>query len=148
MYTDNAPEVVAAISRPKLKHDKHSIPFYCELNCRAINSYCHGRYTYVHYLNNLFSQFNGGHTLHDASVICSMNIAVVDGDSAYNKGHGVEFDGFSIPYGCLADFRPPNMKKAAKFGATPMPGIFIGYTTRWRKMGSRLPRLSIGRFPA
>ena len=33
-----------------------------------------------------------------------MNIAVVDGDSAYNKRHGAEFDGFSIPYGCLVGF--------------------------------------------
>ena len=59
-----------------------------------------------------------------------MNIAVIDGDSAYNKRHGVEFDRFSIPYGCLVDFRSPKMvlKKAATFGTTSMPGIFIGYT--------------------
>ena len=59
----------------------------------------------------------------------SMDIAVVDGDSACNKRQGVEFDGFSIPYGCLVDFRPPNvvLKKAANFGTTSMPGIFIGY---------------------
>ena len=59
-----------------------------------------------------------------------MNTAVVDGDSAYNKRHGAEFDGFYIPYGCLVDFRPPTvvLKKAAKFGTTSMPGIFTGYT--------------------
>ena len=50
-------------------------------------------------------------------------------DSAYNKRHGVEFGGFSILYGCLVDFRPPNvvLKKAAKFCTTSMPGVFIGY---------------------
>ena len=59
-----------------------------------------------------------------------MNIAVVDGDSGYNKRHGVEFDRSSIPYGCLVEFRPPDvvLKKAAKFGTTSTPGIFIGYT--------------------
>ena len=59
-----------------------------------------------------------------------MNVAVIDGDSACNKRHGVEFDGLSIPYGCLVDFWPPNvvLKKAAKFGTTSMPGIFLGYT--------------------
>ena len=46
------------------------------------------------------------------------------------KNHRVEFDGFSIPHGCLVDLRLPKvvLKKAAKFGTTPMPGIFIGYT--------------------
>ena len=59
-----------------------------------------------------------------------MNIAVIGGDSAYNKRHGVEFDGPAILYGCLVDSRSPNvvLKKVAKFGATSMPGIFIGYT--------------------
>ena len=59
-----------------------------------------------------------------------MNIAVVDGDSAYNKRHGVAFDGLSSPYGYLVDFQPPNivLKKAAKFGTASMPGIFTGYT--------------------
>ena len=59
-----------------------------------------------------------------------MNTAVVDGDSAYNKHREVAFDGFSIPYGCLVDFRPPNivLKSAAKFGTPSMLGIFIGYT--------------------
>ena len=79
----------------------------------------------VHCLNNQVSQFNGGRTLQG-----SMNIAVIDGCSAYNKRHGVEFDGVSKPYGCLVDFRPPKvvLKKAAKFGATSTPGVFIGYT--------------------
>ena len=47
-----------------------------------------------------------------------------------NKRHGAEFDGLSIPFGCLVDFRHPTvlLKKAAKFGATSMPGIFTGYT--------------------
>ena len=59
-----------------------------------------------------------------------MNTAVVDGDSACDKRRGVAFDGLSIPYGCLVHFRPPNivLKKAAKFGTTSMPGIFIGCT--------------------
>ena len=60
-----------------------------------------------------------------------MNTAVIDGDSAtIRKRHGVEFDGLSIPYGCLVDFRPPNvvLTKAAKFGTTSMPGVFVGYT--------------------
>ena len=59
-----------------------------------------------------------------------MNIAVIDGASACHKRHKVEFEGPSIPYGCLVDFRPPNvvLKKAAKFGTISIPGIFIGYT--------------------
>ena len=59
-----------------------------------------------------------------------MNIAMVDGDSPYNERHGVEFDGLSIPYGCLVDFRPPNvvLKKVAKFCTTSMPEVFIKYT--------------------
>ena len=80
-----------------------------------------------------------------------MNTAVVDGGSAYTKRHGVAFDGFSTPYGYLVDFRPPNivLKKAAKFGTTSMPGIFVGYTQhvggKWAH--DYVPRLSIGRFP-
>ena len=59
-----------------------------------------------------------------------MNIAVIDGDSAYIKSHGVEFGGLSIPCGCLVDFRHPNvvLKKAAKSGTTSMPGFFTGHT--------------------
>ena len=80
-----------------------------------------------------------------------MNIAVIDGDSAYNKRRGVEFDGLPIPYGFLVDFRPPNavLKKVAKFGTTSMPGTFIGYTQhvggKWAH--DYVSRLSVGRFP-
>ena len=76
---------------------------------------------------------------------------MVDGGSAYNKRHGVEFDGLSIYFGCLVDFRRPIvlLKKAAKFGATSMPGIFIGYSQhvggKWAH--DYVSRLSIGGFP-
>ena len=128
MYTDNAPELIAAVSRPKLKHNT-STPYRSTANSiaeRSIRTATEGTRTLLEQ-----SGFPVIWWPYASRCFChSMNTAMVDGDSAYNKCHGVEFDGLSIPYGCLVDFRPPNevFKKAAKFGTTSMPGIFIGYT--------------------
>ena len=129
MCTDNAPELVAAVSRLKLKHDA-SAPYRSPANSIAVRSIC--MYTVTEGMHTLLEQSGFPVQWWPYASICfchSMNTAVVDGDSAYNKSHGVAFDGFSIPYGCLVYFRPPNkvLKKAAKFGTTSMPGISIGY---------------------
>ena len=128
MYTDNALELIAAVSRFKLKHDT-STPYRSIANSiaeRSIRTVTAGTHTLLEQ-----SGFPVKWWPYAARCFChSMNIAVIDGDSAYNKRHGVEFDGFSIPYEYLVDFRPSNvvLKKAAKFCTTSMPGIFIGYT--------------------
>ena len=68
MYTDNAPELIAAVSRLKLKHDT-STPYrsiansIAERSIRTVTGY-----QYVHCLNNQVSQFNRGRTLQDACV--------------------------------------------------------------------------------
>ena len=127
MYTDIAPELIAALSRFKLEHDT-STPYRfiaSSIAERSIRTVTEGTRTLLEQ-----SGFPVQRRPYAARCFChSMNIAVIDGDSAYNTRHGVEFEGLSIPYGCLVDFRPPIvvLKKAAKFGTTSMPGFFIGY---------------------
>ena len=127
MYTDTAPGLVAAVSRPRLKRDT-SAPYRSIANSiaeRSIRTVTEGTRTLLEQ-----SGFPVQWWPCASRCFChSMIIAVVDGDSAYNKCHGVAFDRFFIPYGCLVDFRPPNilLKKAAKFGTTSMPGILIGH---------------------
>ena len=94
MYTDNAPELIAAVSRPKLKHDT-STPDRSTANSIAessIRTVTEGTRTLLEQ-----SGFPVQWWPYAARCFChSMNIAVIDGDSAYNKRHGVEFDGLSI----------------------------------------------------
>ena len=149
MYTDNAPELIAAVSRLKLKHGT-STPYRSIANSiaeRSIRTVTGGTRTLLDQSGFPFQWWP-----YAARCYChTMNIAAIDGDSAYNKRHGVEFDGLSIPYGCLVDFRPPNvvLKRAAKFGTTSMPGVFIGYAQhvggKWAH--DYVSRLSVGRFP-
>ena len=49
LYTDSAPELIAAVSRFKLKHDTstYPVPFYRKLDCRTLNSYSHSRDPYI-----------------------------------------------------------------------------------------------------
>ena len=139
MYIDTALELVAAVSRLKLKHDT-STPYRSIANPvaeRSIRTVTEGTRTLLEQ-----SGFPVQWWPYASRCFChSMNIAVVDGDSAYNKRHGVAFDGFSIPYGCLVDFRPPNIVlKNARH-------LHWVHPTCWWKVGSRLPRLFTGRFP-
>ncbi len=56
------------------------------------------------------------------------NIAIVNGDSAWNKRHKKgRFKGMQIPYGALVDFMSQPDVKVASMGPKTIPGIFIGY---------------------
>ena len=132
MYTDNALELIAAVSRLKLKHIT-STPYRSTANSiaeRSIRIVTEGTRT-------LREQSGFSVQWWPYASRCfrhSMNTAVVDGDSAHNKRHGVEFDIFFIPYGCVVGFRSPSvvLKKAAKLGTTSMPGISAGYNQHVR----------------
>ena len=110
MYTDNAPELVAAVSRPKLKHDT-STPYRSTANSiaeRQIRIVTEGTRTLLEQTG-----FPVQWWPYASRCFC----------------HSMDIAGLSIPYGYLVDFRPPNiLLKAATFGTTSMPGIFIGYT--------------------
>ena len=95
MYTDTAPELIAAISRLDLKHNP-STPYRSIANSiveRSIRTVREGTRTLLEQ-----SGFPVQWWPYASRCFChSMNTAVVDGDCVYNKRHGVEFDGFSIP---------------------------------------------------
>ncbi len=58
----------------------------------------------------------------------STNIAIIDGDSAYNRRHKAgHFKGQSFPFGALVDFMPQNDTRVESMGAKTIPGVFIGY---------------------
>ncbi len=60
----------------------------------------------------------------------AQNIDIVNGDSAWNKRHGQgQFDGRSIPFGCLVDFKPQPVvdKNMPKGMPDAVPGVFFGY---------------------
>ena len=58
----------------------------------------------------------------------SSNVAIIDGDSAYNKRHKQgRFKGQSFPFGALVDFAPQPDTKIEAMGAKTLPGIFMGY---------------------
>ena len=56
------------------------------------------------------------------------NIALVDGDSAYNKRHKTgHFKGFQFPFGALVDFMPQPDTRVESIGAKTIQGVFVGY---------------------
>jgi hypothetical protein len=58
----------------------------------------------------------------------SANIAIVEGDSAYNQRHKAgRFKGQSFPFGALVDFMPQNDTRVESMGAKTIPGVFLGY---------------------
>jgi hypothetical protein len=60
----------------------------------------------------------------------AQNIDIMEGDSAWNKRHQKgQFEGRSIPFGCLIDFKPqPDVvKKLPKGAPDSVPGVFFGY---------------------
>ena len=58
----------------------------------------------------------------------STNIAVIDGDSSYNRRHTQgHFKGESVPVGALVDFMPQPDTVVASMGAKTFPGVFPGY---------------------
>ncbi len=59
----------------------------------------------------------------------AQNIDIVDGDSAWNKRHDhCNFEGPTIPFGCLIDFKPqPEAAELLPKGSPDsVPGIFLG----------------------
>ncbi len=60
----------------------------------------------------------------------SKSVALVDGDSSYNRGHGKgHFKGERILVGAFIDFMPQPDTKLDAMGGRSMPGAFIGYHT-------------------
>ena len=58
----------------------------------------------------------------------STNIAVIDGDSSYNRRHNQgRFKGDSVPFGALVDFMPQPDIEVVSMGAKTFPGVFLGY---------------------
>jgi hypothetical protein len=58
----------------------------------------------------------------------SVNIALIDGDSCYNRRHKQgHFKGQQIPFGALCDFMPQPDTKVESIGPKTLPGVFIGY---------------------
>ena len=64
----------------------------------------------------------------ESTFVFSNNIAIVDGDSCYNRRHRLgRFKGQQIPFGALVDFMPQNDVKVESMGPKTIPGVFIGY---------------------
>ena len=58
----------------------------------------------------------------------STNIAIINGDSSYNRRHKKgHFKGDSIPFGALVDFMPQPETRVDSMGAKTIPGVFVGY---------------------
>ncbi len=56
------------------------------------------------------------------------NIAIVNGDSAWNKRHKKgRFKGMQFPFGALVDFMPQPDVRVESMGPKTLPGVFIGY---------------------
>ena len=56
------------------------------------------------------------------------NIAIVNGDSAWNKRHKKgRFRGMQFPFGALVDFMPQPDTRVESMGPKTLPGVFIGY---------------------
>ncbi len=56
------------------------------------------------------------------------NIAIVNGDSAWNKRHTKgRFKGMQFPFGALVDFMPQPDVRVESMGPKTLPGVFIGY---------------------
>ncbi len=61
----------------------------------------------------------------------SKNMAIVDGDSGYNRRHGKEhLKGEIYPIGALVDFMLQNDVKLESIGNKTIQGVFIGYHVR------------------
>ena len=58
----------------------------------------------------------------------STNIAIIDGDSSYNKRHTQgHLKGDCMPIGALVDFMPQPDTMVVSMGAKTIPGVFVGY---------------------
>ena len=72
----------------------------------------------------------------------STSIAIVDGDSCYNRRHEAgHFTGQKIPFGAYVDFMPQNDTKVESMGArnNPMSVCRLPHS-HWRTLEWRLPR--------
>ena len=138
MYTDNAPELVAAVQKLRIKHNT-STPYKSTTNSiaeRSIRTVLEGTRTILEHAGFPIQWWP-----YAARCFCfALNIILINGESAYNlrhqKGH---FPGLHVPFGCLVDFRPPDivLQKGAKFNKTSMPGLFLGYA---QHVGGKWPK--------
>ena len=62
----------------------------------------------------------------------SVNPRAADGLSAWERHHGVAFDGLRIPFGSLIFYRPKKseLDSMAKFAPRTVPGLFVGWHTK------------------
>ncbi len=127
-WSDNSPELIAAFNTLHITHDT-SLQGRPQSNGRAerlVRRVMDGAKTLL-----LQAGLPRGYWPYAMRSYCfAQNIDIVDGDSAWNKRHGQgQFDGRSIPFGCLVDFKPqPVVDKTMPKGMPDaIPGVFFGY---------------------
>ena len=139
-YSDNAPEIVAAMRAMKIRHQisKDYISTSNAIAERAVRSTLEGTRA-----NLLQAGLHHGYWPYAARHWCIMHDTAPDGtgkDTPWKLRFGTDFEGPLIPFGCKVDYwtgprKKP--KKQMKFEPTTEPGIFLGYVIHpgfhWRK---------------
>ena len=127
-WSDNSPELIATFRESKIVHDL-STQGQPQSNGRAerlVRRTMEGTKTLT-----LQAGLPGAFWPYAMRHYCfSQNIDVVGGDSNWNRRHGLgQFDGPSIPFGCLVDFKPmkEDSKLLPKGSPGAVPGVFLGY---------------------
>ena len=139
-YSDNAPEIVAAMRALKIRHQisKDYISTSNAIAERAVRSTLEGTRA-----NLLQAGLHHGYWPYAARHWCMMHDAAPDGtgnDTPWKLRFGTDFTGPLIPFGCKVDYWSGPRKKPKrqmKFEPTTEPGIFLGYVIHpgfhWRK---------------
>ena len=126
IYSDEAPEFVKACKGLRIEHDT-SLPGRKKNNSLAerTNLYIIDQVSTCPLAAGLppcYWSFALQTTCH------LMNVEDVDGESAWAKGLGEEFNGPKIPFGALVDFMPsPTRDDTHKFAPRSKRGVFAGY---------------------
>jgi hypothetical protein len=127
LYSDNAPELVAAGEEVAQTHS-FSTPGRSESNGvaeRHLRIAAEGGRAALTQsgLPNVWWNFAVRH-------FCfSRNRAHINGTSSFERRHGIPFNGHSIPFGALVDYMPPPrvLGQTHTFAAKTRPGVFLGY---------------------
>ena len=126
-YTDNSPELIAAVRELKWLKGK-STPGLPKTNAvaeRTVRRICEGVRTLLlgAGLPACFWPWAMNYYCH------AHNIADRDGSSPWFERHGAHFTGKKIPFGAFVDYLPPpgEVKTSLKMGPRGVPAIFLGW---------------------
>ena len=129
-YSDNAKEIIKAMADMGILHDT-STPHRSERNAvieRAVRRVKEGTSACI-----VQSGLNEDWWDYATECYCFLRNVVdllIDGETAWKKRFGVDFDGPLIPFGAEVFYKPnskEDIKRTPKFGNKLLPGILVGY---------------------